>query len=377
MVYLTHEKQGIKQILEEDLLIRKKTISSLEECLNGYTKEKLLRIRDDHDLTGVNSRHLKKDIVNAVADKIQDTFASKVTYLSAEQYAALSQVPGTPLSFEEFLGYDYLIPLIVHGWLYLVAHEKGYVLIFPNELAAILEKESASETFQKALHLHQTQLSVLRSLTNLYGVFDPDFFLNVWDTYYPQHSMSADELISLLQRSHPLSFSIESNGKWIYHKQVLSSEAAEQVALQAKQHPLYWPTKADITYYGAHFYDIRTPEYHALKDVLQKIVPKEALPIVEERFFTHAKLASPLREFTHIFNELNIAMTDKQQIHQFTSVYSQAFHTSRMWVNAGHTPNELSTKQRPALQTVARSQVASTNKTPKKSRHKKVVRKKR
>lgn len=349
MPYSHEQKQTIQAIFEDDFVIKKQSKHSLEESLNGYTKDKLLTLKDIRHIDGITTRDLKQEIVDTLLSDITDTFATECLYLSRAQVEALSAKTHADLSLDELLEMDFLIPLLTYGWVYMYREKERYTLVFPDELFKILEKQTQSEETAQKMHLNQTALDMLQALVNLYGTIQPTFFQDVWRVYQPNLPLRTEELETLLTYTNRLSFSIESDGQWIYHKQHLSQQAAHQLGKVAKQHKQYWPSQEDLTYYTTHFYDTRHEAYQNFRDVLKKIVPADWLPIAEEQFFVHTKLATHTKQYMTFFKENDFSLGNDDETFTFSHLYMKAYAVSKTWPQAGYSEQELTPIKRPSV----------------------------
>ena len=384
MSYSLEQKEKIKTIFEDDFVIKKEPMHSLSECLNGYTKDKLITLRDIHHVEGITTRDLKQDLVDALLSEIKEGFAVECLYLSKEQSAVLFKNEWEALSLDDVLEMDYLIPLLTYGWVYMFRNEELYTLVFPDELAKILEEQF--KTADSEIKKNQTALDVMKALVNLYGSVKPDFFQDVLRVYYPEQSMTTKELEVLLTHTNRLSFSIESDGQWIYHKQYLSQNAAHQIGALAKEHKRYWPSGEDIDYYSSHFYDTRNESYPNFVALLETIVPKKLMTEAKEKFIAHTKLATPTKEYMTFFKENNLSLGSEDDKFKFSQLYMKAYADSKTWPQAGHSENELTPAKRPLVG--EQLQRSNTRLTPKavsskalgqpntKQKKKKIVRKK-
>lgn len=384
MSYSLEQKEKIKSIFEDDFVIKKEPMHSLSECLNGYTKDKLITLRDIHQVEGITTRDLKQDLVDALLLEIKEKFALECLYLSKEQSAVLSKNKWEALSLDDVLEMDYLIPLLTYGWVYMFRNDELYTLVFPDELLKILEEQF--KTAGSEIKKNQTALGVMKASVNLYGSVKPDFFQDVLRVYYPEHSMTTKELEVLLTHTNRLSFFIESDGQWIYHKQYLSQKAAHQLGALAKEHKRYWPSREDIDYYTSHFYDTRNESYSNFIALLETIVPEKLMTEAKEKFIAHTKLATPTKEYMTFFKENNLSLGSEDDKFKFSQLYMKAYADSKTWPQAGHSENELTPAKRPLVG--EQLQRSNTRLTPKavsskalgqpniKQKKKKIVRKK-
>lgn len=368
MLYTEQEKQIVKQMVDEELAIKKTPESALKECLSSITKDRLLKIRDANHLTGINNGQKKAEIIDKLADALSECVLSKRDYLSKEQAEAVRELrtDGTKsLSFEEVLEQDFLFPLLDQGWLFLYKKKDTYRFVLPKEWKDLLKDHD--DTKRQVI---QKEVQVLTAMIHLYGVFTPDFFLKNWNKQYPMHRLTEEELAEQLPLISSFSLVIQTDGELIFHKKYLLPNEAKQVHALAQSRKPYSASKDDFDYFANHLYDDRSAEYQRFRQFLASFVPEDLMPFVEERFALHLKLSTPLQHFIDVFNEQKIPYPMERLNQEFTDVYMPAVNQARRWTMAGNLPEP----SKPKPQVPKKKNTAPVN-LKKKRKKKKIVRK--
>lgn len=342
--YLNQEIESSTNLIDQKLINHSSPKQELVENLMAFTKDQMIEWRDAHQLSGMNAGNRKQELAEKLAEGILEKFQEESTYLSSEQYTALlnHDLSGQEsMNFEELVEKEFFYPLIRFGWLFVFQENERYTLVMPEEIQEAFNKARSGEDYQKLIQRRQKQLNVLTALTHLYGVFQPNSLIEIWNTSYPKEEMDMVEAMNLFEAVNQLSPWVAFERPFVYHKKYLTSQTAEELFKEAQKHPAYLPTKEELRYYSAHFFDTRSSEYQQFKTFLQKHLSEQVLTIVEERFFLHAKLSTPAQHFMEVFKELDVVLDERIDEKEFAQHYKSAVHAARKWTLHGYTSKEI------------------------------------
>ena len=116
---------------------------------------------------------------------------------------------------------------------------------------------------------------------------------------------------------------------------------------QQMEKPLYIPPdKASLLAYAEPFYVEKTAEYAALADFIEAHMPVDWLgyerTVVLDEIFDLLRVDVDLNALISLLDEMEIRFTSENDIEQFAERWMSYMNNARLFVNRGHTPNELS-----------------------------------
>ena len=341
------ERKVIKELIDSNLAINDTPKKELVDCLMGFTKDRMIDLRDAHQLSGMNAGNRKQELAEKLAVGIVENFPEESVFLSSQQYTALlnQDLDGKDaMDFDALLALDFLHPLVEFGWLFVFKEEDQYTLVMPKEIRDAFNSVRKEENYQKSIQRRQKQLNVLNAMTNIYGAFKPDFFVKIWNDTYPKEEIDVTEAMELFALVNALSPWVSFEEPLIYHSRYLTLGSAEKLFKEAQKQPAYVPTKEDLTYYATNLFDTRTSEYKAFNDFLSQNISADVLPFIEDRFFIHTKMNTPADHFMDAFEEHDVVIDNKENEQQLVKLYKEVVQNASKWTTHGHAPKQASKK---------------------------------
>ena len=334
--------------------------SSLEACLEAYTKEKLLNLADDNDLDAKKSWK-KAQIVNYLKDGIMETLEERYLILGERKLELLQQFgqgqfQPNEMTHEEAEFYVSVYSAAVRmGFLYSVKTAEEMTMTMPTEIKETLDKHLSN--FKQIEKENDPQMKawaqideVLKAGVNLYGVLTSNEVVDLWKFRHPDSKRTAGETEAFSKYIFEiLPLLVLNNGYYFIERHIIASSqfTNEEEATDFYQNrsakmnnDYYKPTGQEIQYYAEHSFERRILAYKKLKQFISRIAVDTdmVMELIENNITMDENIEDFMKEVADL--EL-VQFGTKIQKNQFKNLYMQLHNDSRLWKNAGYTPTEL------------------------------------
>ena len=344
-------------LLSEEIRAQIFTVYIAEKCqpvyeLAGLLKRyKLKKLKDLGKIYGVTgSSGMKKDmLISELTDKISNVYLLKnnLMRLDNEEWEFFKEV----LDKEQERVFDVLpedfFNLYALGIMGLFYYRERLWFIVPNEVRAAydeLEKTGFPEEKEFADLLNDYAVAAV----NLYGVIDQADFVEIFNSQN-ERKTDIDEMFPILFR-----FVSRNIGYCFWEEYIVSDEfeeddfnEVEYYVKTAAAKPRYVPDKEDFLEYSDWGYVEETPQLLKLQSFLCKNIKSsgdddcdaKVDEIVEKIYFASMREARP-QEYIDIIEKQEVYLKESK-IRTFIELTTDLRNNVRMWLNNGHTPNEL------------------------------------
>jgi len=195
-------------------------------------------------------------------------------------------------------------------------------------------------------------MKYLVALTNLYGIVHKDKVIEIFNM---QNTENISEIIIKKNSVLVDSQSIEMHGlnrKFVYtysnyfvNQSILEYDNPKDLLAQKRNKPYYIPHKEELLRYEDSLYFEMTHEYKNLLKYLKSNVVKNDDRLAEsicDDIQLHVQCGDPFSEILRLFERRNVIFEDEKQLQEIIIYINLLMNNTRIWVNNGHTPNELS-----------------------------------
>jgi len=347
--------EAIKGSLNQYSMSRKPGSNLLEDCLENYTKDKLVSLSAENGVD-VKKSWKKKRLIQPLHDQLFETMPERVLLLddwALEQLKkfVLGKFSQEGMTVEETEFFVNVYPIAVRlGLLFSMGNEKNLKTIITAELLDVLNNlDTVKEENYEKLEFAKQLDEVLKAAVRLYGIIDKTRVIKLWEIKYPDFKFTLD-FYDYLETILPILaikndyFSI--NKRFIASPIFINSEEAKDYQseiLGSVGTDYYVPTQSDIQYYAEHSFDRQSKAYEKLEQFVSEHTPDFdiVMKLIEENLVKSGEVSYFLNTLAEI--ELMNFKTEKQ-LESFLDRYIKLLNNTRLWEIAGYTPLELGAK---------------------------------
>lgn len=351
-VSATLDKYEIKKLPKE---------MTLSSFLAGYTKEKLFALADDNGIE-ITKSWKKAYLVEHIHDEIMETIEERLLILGEDHLKLLRKfkfhiLRPKNLSDKEIEFYLTVYSKAVRmGLLFSMDEKDQMVTWMPDDIGKLIH--DVLDNFAEIKKKHQSQIRVWEQIDetliasiHLYGAASLSRVMELLEILYPEPNLTNEQIIEFSGFvSKIIPFLVIKNNYYFIDKYVIGSheltDEEEVVDLynyvtSKMDRDYYEPTKEDVQYFAKHSFDRRTPVYKKLKQLISKYTKNIdwIMALIEENIKMSLNFSSLMMEVSDY--EL-LHFDDEKQVEKFAEFYKELNNNTRLWENAGYTPNELS-----------------------------------
>ena len=327
---------------------------SMKEMFEDYLKTNLVEIAKDKGLKGV-SKYKKDTLIEKLIDfmlkpEVMEWYFSYLTDKELEAFEILidDSERKEPLKLEYF------------EKLYMTS----YVGMFTNgvHLASKEVKEAyqllPKENLEKRRKKNSFLLSCLRAASILYGIAPLSVLLDMIKTN-SEIQMTEQEIRNGIENMPSEFNEYIIKGDKIYHKELYPDDKGLLAAQGGKEY--YIPTKEEILDLGVSTY---LPESRELKNFVHFLTHKvgiflEHAEYIAMRVQVEISSGCEIQDVLTMLEEEQIYVDNDKQLEKMMELLMEMWNHTRMLINRGFTPSELSKKGRSKLPVVGESNVVS------------------
>lgn len=195
-----------------------------------------------------------------------------------------------------------------------------------------------------------------QACSQLYGAIEISKFLEIYNTQN-KPSISSGELQAILTDPNYTKL-LQSKYVNVYrntmvHETIVHFGYYDELMSQVSGKPYYVPSKKELLHYTDEFYFEKTSQQRKLANMLSKDYFGGSTVKAHEEI---AELVFQLQVFGVNFQKVvkdfigRFEMKDMKLLNEYVQVISMIANTTRIWENRGHTPDELSQRERRHLQ---------------------------
>ncbi|BCN29427.1 SEC-C metal-binding domain-containing protein [Anaeromicropila herbilytica] len=331
-----------QQKLMKEILINGMPSGDLKECLGFYTKQKLADIAVRYGLTKLMSKK-KEEIIDIISERILETLSEEIMYEDTSELEKLMDVCSDKETDTELKTITSLLRYRYQGWVYLfnIKNEDSICVVVPEQIKKYMveflsDKDKVIET-----NKNQEMLGFLMALNNMYGIYEIDQYLTVWNKYH-EEQLSYDAFVEFFDKVKERYSFCWMDDNYIINEGFENKEEYQDLLNDVIHKPYYMPSKEDLEIYMQELVDIDSEQYIAIKNYLSKKVKSEVeLDNLLYDLETICVLSALPSEVINFMEEYQVTFDDSNDANVFMKLYIDWQNNTRVWNNRGYKPTEL------------------------------------
>lgn len=339
----------INYIIEanKELAIKKELKFSLKECLSDLTKNNLTDLAGIYEIVG---RHkMKKDmLVDALCSKIQDANILQEDLVSVDDNGMklLQELRDEKYIECTTMPVENYVFLYNIGMAFTYISENKVYIVMPNEIKDIVKKINFKELDVKQERYRNVQ-EYLLAFSNLYGIFEIEFFMNIFNDNNDE-KLDEKEFLDILDKFAGSLGMVEFDDERVIHQALLVNEGEYETLQELREGKEYKILpKEELLKYADEDYVELTEEHIKLKKFLNEMCVDTEL--AQETFEDICMgLVDSDFDIQRVLFELDrrkIEIKSKKQLEEIVKLVANVSNNSRKWSNKGFTPKELSLRK--------------------------------
>ncbi|PRR82010.1 YecA family protein [Clostridium vincentii] len=328
--------------LRKEIMIFAQPVEEIRLCLSFYTKPQLSDIAIRYGIT--NTRAKKAIVIDTLADAIVELLCNDLKYENIDEIKRLYTFCTNKVKTDDIDTVTDMLKYRYKGWMYLFTTKgkKEFNIVVPDEirvhLAELLEDEEKMNVNAK----YQEMLKYSKSLNNLYGVYQREQFLTVWNKYH-EEALNVSELEDFLVEAQDRLGFFFTEGEYLIDGGFSDNSEYENLLDEAKNKPYYMPEKSEIDMYENEIVDVNSDYYKAVKQYLRKKIKDDVdLDDILFEMETVCVFEASTSEIMNLIDEFGVTFHDLKDGNNFMKLYVAWHNHTRVWSNRGYTPAELS-----------------------------------
>ncbi|NEU04474.1 SEC-C metal-binding domain-containing protein [Clostridium senegalense] len=336
----------INYIIEanKELAIKKELKFSLKECLSDLTKNNLTDLAGIYEIVG---RHkMKKDmLVDELCSKIQDANILQEDLVPVDVHGMklLQELRNEKYIECTTMPVENYIFLYNIGMAFTYISENKVYIVMPTEIKHLIEKINFEKLAVKQERYRNVQ-EYLLAFSNLYGIFEIEFFMNIFNDNNDE-KLDEEEFLDILGKFAGNVGMIEFDDEKIIHQALLVNEGEYETLQELREGKEYkiLPNEELLKYADEDYVEL-TEDHIKLKNYLSEICMNAEL--AEETFEDICMgLVDSDFDIQRVLFELDrrkIEIKNRKQLDEIVKLVANVSNNSRKWSNKGFTPKELS-----------------------------------
>lgn len=323
------------------IAVKSAPIFSLQELLTTQTNDKLKHFCKKIYIHGYSTMK-KSELVDVIIQKITD-----IDYIN-ELFLILDE--------EKWQLFEHIISeKVLHGavspYLFITLNSTGIIWLFydngdfqfivPDEIKKAYEK-LLKTGFPEKRKLYSLLNTYAKALTNFYGFVTQDYFIELFNSQN-DIQIDNDTLFNVL-----INFVYINSSYCFYEEYIVSDyfsdkefEDFDKTVQIASSKPRYIPSKEELLKFSDFGYFEITPQLKALEKYTLSICHDQGVAqAVIDDVQLFCSMEEELSEILGIFDRMGVSL-NYPQMKKAVELINDVWNNTRMWINNGHTPNEL------------------------------------
>lgn len=355
--------QAIENTLEKYELKKLPENPTLNESLECYTKEKLLRLASANGIE-VRKSWNKSRLIESISTGIWATIEERFLILGQQSLELMKnyiekELTSKENSKKETIFYTTIYPIAVKmGFLFPYKNGDETLTIMPEEIKKALDHaledfEKMEQNYQDKMVLWEQFAEALTAGIHLYGVITIKRVMDLWKICHTNSGRLDEESLDIFDELLKILPILVINNHYLYtDTHIIASidfDNEEDVndfynyQTEKMGHDFYEPSKEDIQYFAEHSFDRRTLEYKRVKQLISKVSdhPELVMNLIEENIILDLKLSDLL---DYLLKDDLVRFGNDKQFDKFVELYTELQNNTRLWENEGYTPTEMVVK---------------------------------
>ncbi|WP_138494620.1 YecA family protein [Paenibacillus pinistramenti] len=346
--------QSLSEQLTKEYVIKGTVVTGLTGLLSILNKTRLSALASAYEVAG-RSKMKKEQLVEALAAQMTDPAYVRSVLLLAEEpeWKLFERLLKKPVLEDKGVGFGECGFLLEFGLVFAIQEDQKPFLILPDEVKAAYGKLNKAD-FRK----QQARLWLIHdyaaALSNLYGAYKADTLIKVFNAQNEEAPLTEEELSTALDHLLLREQMFTVHGEYIVNLALEPEESEEDLngLLELRgSKPFYVPERSELLKYKDDLYFEMTPELVKLRDHVMKEyqLEKAAADAFVDDVQLDCAVESSFGEILEGLEKFGIQPGSKEQLAELTGLVQDVYNHTRMWSNGGHTPAELSRRQKPGV----------------------------
>lgn len=357
--YIIDNREKNLASLNTRLASKGEPVSGLKDVLNRRPVALLRRMAMDCEIRG-RSKMKKKDLVDALCTTIAEPefILDVLSYIDQQQWDFIRSLIAENSYVTRRPDPGQYIDAYLNGIVAVFLKDGSFTFIIPDEIYAIIKTFSKKKLSRRRNRINKID-QLLSASVNLYGLVTYSDFIDIYYHYAPKKHASEDQVFDDIARLCCYREDYSMNAHYIYHPYfddiIINSQ--DHYYQAAQTHKRYLPDLKDFLPYSDPLYyeqNVNVKAFNAFLCSESLLEPDEADFIT----FEVVMLCRVGWRFQEIIDEVMdmIPSFDPENeasfefFEQLAQLIVQINNSSRMWLDNGHSPNELSKNRRGRFQ---------------------------
>lgn len=324
--------------LNIDHSIKKAPVSTLRECLNFYTKDKLFDLAKEHE-DYISKANKKAEMIELFEEILFKNIEKDSQYITNEEKDIIAKIIKgeriSGLEMEKTRSFKDL------GYIYWFYHKGEIQIVCPSEIGN--RYMATYEDNEEIVKINNKILDYANALQHIYGIYEVEQFLVVWNRYNKE-KLDKEYLDEFMNRLGKGQSYFWLNGPYIVSDYFFDVEDYERFLESSVGKEYYMPTEKEIGYYMKEEFDINNIYY---KNILRYFEKQDSLNLVQLddlmlSIEVSCTLNKPFQEIINEINDLGFKFKNVNELNVFIKDYINLSNNTRKWELKGYKPVELS-----------------------------------
>ena len=318
--------------------IKEKPSYKLRDCLSFYTKQQLVDIASEHG-EYISMSKLKKHIIDILEEMLISRIESDSLYftiLERDMLAKFIEDGGVADN-----NIERTIKLKALGYIFWFYHNDHFYAICPNEIADGFMRSYESNN-KDTIKRNNRILDYINALQHIYGVFEIDQLLVVWNRYNKDELdiFEAIEFLNVVGRRQNYFW---WDPPYIVSDYFMHEGEYEEYLKNRSPVDYYVPTKEELNYYMENEFDEENIYYKKMMRFLEKDgqLDLRALENISVSIEVSCTLDGSLQQIIDEMTDEGFDFDDIDELNEFAQLYMNLNNNTRKWAIKGHKPVEL------------------------------------
>ncbi len=318
--------------------IKKKPSYKLRDCLSFYTKQQLVDIAYEHG-EYISMSKLKNHIIDIVEEILISRIESDSLYFTMSERDMLAKFIEDGGVADNNIERSFKLRAL--GYLFWFYHNSHFYAVCPDEIADgfMTSYESNNEYTIKR---NNRILDYIISLQHLYGVFEIEQLLLVWNKYN-KDKLDISEAYEFLDAVGRRQNYFWWDPPYIVADYFMHDGEYEEYLKDRSKVDYYIPTKAELNYYMENEFDEENIYYKKMMKFLENSgqLDLRARENISVSIEVAATLDGSLQDIVDEMNDEGFNFDSFEEVNEFAQLFMNLSNTTRKWAIKGHKPVEL------------------------------------
>ena len=283
----------------------------------------------------------EKETAPERADEVTEEFKQHIYFFDEEQIKFMSDfiektqtggliVENDKIDLAGLFPYDYFFAYL---------HDDKLYLVLPDELRDIYIETIAEDNFESIRKLNREMLKYAVALTNLYGAYEIEQFVTVWNQHH-KDKIDYYAAEKFLNKSSDYTLEYLQEDDYVFSDSLYSDEETDDLLDKVEYLKYYMPTKSVINLYSEDDYYEKIPEAITMAEFLNRYVPNDTFlgdTLRLNIIYDCKRLEKPI-EIVNILHGYGFPVEDKEAMKEFERLYQNLLNNTHIWEFRGFTP---------------------------------------